>query len=100
MATSEWPAEILLDMIFPIMAGWEGARRLKANPYANGISVLGLSAHAMTPDRDQAIAAICLKLTTHRPTVLSFNHIQDKVLQVSKRGVRFPLGEIEDTCFT
>ena len=32
-------------------------RRLKANPYAKGISVLGLSAHAMTPDRDKSIVA-------------------------------------------
>ncbi len=59
MATSESPAVILLDMSLPIMDGWEAARQLKANPDTKGIPVLGLSAHAMTPDRDKAIAAGC-----------------------------------------
>ena len=59
MATSEFPAVTLLDMSFPIMDGWEAARQLKANPDTKGIPVLGLSAHAMTPDRYKAIAAGC-----------------------------------------
>jgi CheY-like chemotaxis protein len=59
MATSESPAVILLDMSLPIMDGWEAARQLKANPETKGIPILGLSAHAMTPDRDKAIAAGC-----------------------------------------
>ncbi|MBT5469029.1 MAG: response regulator [Nitrospina sp.] len=59
MATSESPALILLDMSLPIMDGWEAARQLKANADTKGIPVLGLSAHAMTPDRDKAIAAGC-----------------------------------------
>ena len=37
----------------------EAARQLKANPNTKGIPILGLSAHAMTPDRDKAIAAGC-----------------------------------------
>ncbi|MEK9628113.1 MAG: response regulator [Nitrospinota bacterium] len=59
MATSESPALILLDMSLPIMDGWEAARQLKANPETKEIPVLGLSAHAMTPDRDKAIKAGC-----------------------------------------
>ena len=59
MATSESPAVILLDMSLPIMDGWEAARQLKANPDTKSIPILGLSAHAMTPDRDKAIAAGC-----------------------------------------
>jgi CheY-like chemotaxis protein len=59
MATSESPAVILLDMSLPIMDGWEAARQLKANPDTKGIPIIGLSAHAMTPDRDKAIAAGC-----------------------------------------
>ena len=35
---------------------WEAAHHLKANTYTKGIPILGLSAHAMTPDRDKAIA--------------------------------------------
>ncbi len=59
MASSESPALILLDMSLPIMDGWEAARQLKANPETKDIPVLGLSAHAMTPDRDKAINAGC-----------------------------------------
>jgi len=59
MATSESPALILLDMSLPIMDGWEAAGLLKSNPDTKDIPVLGLSAHAMTPDRDKAIKAGC-----------------------------------------
>ncbi|MZG54175.1 MAG: response regulator [Nitrospinae bacterium] len=59
MANSESPALILLDMSLPVMDGWEAARQLKSNPDTKDIPVLGLSAHAMTPDRDKAINAGC-----------------------------------------
>jgi CheY-like chemotaxis protein len=59
MDTSEFPAVTLVDMSLPIMDGWEVARQLKANPDTKGISIVGLSAHEMTPDRDKAITADC-----------------------------------------
>ncbi len=59
MAKSESPSLILLDMSLPVMDGWEAARQLKAAPETKSIPVLGLSAHAMTPDRDKAIKAGC-----------------------------------------
>ena len=57
MATSESPAVILLDMSLRIIESWGAARQLKANLDTKGIPILGLSTHAMTPDRDKAIAA-------------------------------------------
>ena len=41
------------------MDGWEAAHQLKANPDTKSIPILGLSAHAMTSDRDKAIDAGC-----------------------------------------
>ena len=59
MAHSESPSLILMDMSLPVMDGWEAVRTLKDNPETQAIPVLGLSAHAMTPDRDKAIKAGC-----------------------------------------
>ena len=56
----------------------EAARQLKANPDTKGISILGLSAHAMTTDRDKAIAAGCDDYDT-KPLVIKclLGKIQD-----------------------
>ena len=59
MARSESPNLILMDMSLPVMDGWEAVRNLKDDPETKSIPVLGLSAHAMTPDRDKAINAGC-----------------------------------------
>ena len=58
-ASSESPSLILMDMSLPVMDGWEAVRALKDNPENQPIPVLGLSAHAMTTDRDKAIKAGC-----------------------------------------
>lgn len=59
MTRSERPDLVLMDMSLPVMDGWEAVRTLKDDPETQAIPVLGLSAHAMTPDRDKAINAGC-----------------------------------------
>jgi two-component system, cell cycle response regulator DivK len=58
-AQSEAPALILMDMSLPGVDGWEATRRLKAAPQTQKIPVIALTAHAMTDDRDKAMAAGC-----------------------------------------
>jgi two-component system cell cycle response regulator DivK len=58
-AIAELPDLILMDMSLPVLDGWEAARRLKAEPATKHIPVIALTAHAMTSDRDKAIAAGC-----------------------------------------
>jgi CheY-like chemotaxis protein len=58
-AQSERPALILMDMSLPGIDGWEATRRIKAAPQTSGIPVIALTAHALTSDRDQALAAGC-----------------------------------------
>ena len=58
-AQSENPDLILMDMSLPVMDGWEATRRLKSDAATRAIPVIGLTAHAMTGDRDKAIAAGC-----------------------------------------
>lgn len=50
---------IVLDMSMPVLAGWEVAARLKANPATASIPILALSAHAMSSDRKRALDAGC-----------------------------------------
>jgi CheY-like chemotaxis protein len=59
LAGSEGPNLILMDMSLPILDGWEAARRLKAASATRHIPVIALTAHAMSSDRDRALAAGC-----------------------------------------
>ena len=57
VAQSSKPDLILMDLGLPIIDGWEATRRLKADTSTKHIPIIVLSAHAMTNDRDLALAA-------------------------------------------
>jgi two-component system cell cycle response regulator DivK len=59
LAGSIAPDLILMDMSLPIIDGWEATRRIKASEATRSIPVIALTAHAMSGDREQAMAAGC-----------------------------------------
>ena len=59
MANTLAPDIVLMDMSLPVMDGWEATRKLKSAVETQNIPVIGLSAHAMSSDRQRAIDAGC-----------------------------------------
>ena len=57
LGRSEQPDLVLMDLGLPRVDGLEATRQLKADPMTQRIPIIVLSAHAMTNDRDTALAA-------------------------------------------
>ena len=55
----ERPDLILMDMSLTVMDGYDATRVIKANPELAAITIIGLSAHAMSGDAEKALAAGC-----------------------------------------
>ena len=75
-AQSGSPDLILMDMSLPVIDGWEATRRIKADPQTASIPVIALTAHAMTGDRERALAAGCDDYDT-KP--IEFNRLLEKI---------------------
>jgi CheY-like chemotaxis protein len=59
MAKEESYDLILLDMSLPVMDGWEAAGVLKADPNTQAVPIIALTAHALSGDKEKALAAGC-----------------------------------------
>jgi two-component system cell cycle response regulator DivK len=59
LAASTGPDLILMDMSLPTIDGWEATRRIKTATATAPIPVIALTAHAMSGDRERAMAAGC-----------------------------------------
>ena len=57
LAREHTPDLILMDLGLPIVDGWEATRQLKGDAATQHIPIIVLSAHAMTADREKALAA-------------------------------------------
>jgi two-component system cell cycle response regulator DivK len=58
-AIEERPDLILMDMSLPVMDGYAATQAIRSNPALNGVIIIGLSAHAMSGDKQKALDAGC-----------------------------------------
>src|SRR5262245_28323862 len=59
LALTERPDVILMGLEMPLLGRWEPVRRLKKDAQTGHIPIIGMSAHALDGEREQAIAAGC-----------------------------------------
>jgi CheY-like chemotaxis protein len=59
LARESNPDLILMDIGLPGTTGWDATRSLKGDPDTRQIPVVALTAHALSSDREQALAAGC-----------------------------------------
>jgi CheY-like chemotaxis protein len=59
LAVTEHPDVILMDLEMPDADCWEVVRRLKNDAQTGHIPIIGMSAYALTSEREKAIATGC-----------------------------------------
>ena len=85
-ARAERPDLILMDMSLPVIDGWEATRQLKADDATRGIPVVALTAHAMSTDREKALAAGCDAYETKPVELPRLHETVEKLLGASRAG--------------
>lgn len=80
MAETEHPDVILMDLDLPIINGWDATRRIKASPESRHIPIVALSAHAMSTDKDKALAAGCDEFET---TPVNLERLLQKIAKLT-----------------
>ena len=80
---SEAPDIILLDMNLPVLDGWSAAGLIRADPATATVPIIALTAHAMSGDKDKAIAAGC---TDYCSKPVDFSDLLAKIDKYSPKG--------------
>jgi len=75
-ARADLPDIVLLDMNLPVLDGWSAARLLKGEPVTAGIPIIALTAHAMSGDREKAMAAGC---DDYHPKPVDFSRLLQQI---------------------
>ena len=84
IAKSSSPDLILMDLSLPTLDGWEATRQIKSSVSTAVIPIIALTAHAMSGDKEQALAVGCDDYDT-KP--IEFERLLEKIaLQLEHAG--------------
>ena len=84
IAKSSSPDLILMDLSLPTLDGWEATRLIKSSVSTAAIPIIALTAHAMSGDKEQALAVGCDDYDT-KP--IEFERLLEKIaLQLEHAG--------------
>ena len=83
MAASEKPDLMLLDMNLPILDGWTVAGIVKKSRESAAIPIIGLTALAMSGDKEKALAAGC---DDYHPKPIDFNRLVGQIEALTGSG--------------
>jgi DNA-binding response OmpR family regulator len=80
---AEQPDLVLLDLGLPEVDGFAAARTIRSEPELRTLPIIALTAHALTTDRDRALAAGCDDFTT-KP--VDFANLLVRIRALLERG--------------
>jgi CheY-like chemotaxis protein len=76
---AESPDIVLLDMNLPVMDGWTVAQTLRGATPPADVAIVALTAHAMSGDRERALAAGC---DAYHPKPVDFPKLLSQIDEV------------------
>lgn len=81
-ARAERPDLVLLDMNLPVLDGWTVAGMLKSGAETAKTPIIALTAHAMSGDKEKALAAGC---DDYHPKPVDFTKLLTQIDAFSKK---------------
>jgi two-component system cell cycle response regulator DivK len=82
------PDVVLLDMNLPVVDGWTAAGMLKGDARTASVPIIALTAHAMSGDREKALAAGC---DDYHPKPVDFSRLLTQI-ETLTGGTAAPAG--------
>jgi len=86
-ARAQLPDLIVMDLVMPILNGWEAIKQLKADARCAALPILAITARALVENREQACAAGCDAFISKPFTMLELFAAVDALTGVAEKMV-------------